>query len=280
MTARVETAHQDLESRVRERTASLSEATAILAQRVAELNVTRAELEAINQELEAFSYSVSHDLRAPLRHILGFASLLDRSSATLGDEGRRYVKTIAAAATRMGTLIDDLLAFSRVSRTTLTKQPVNLSRLVTEAQHELQNGAGNPSISWQIEDLPAAHGDPALLRLVFVNLLSNAIKYSATRDHPQIAVGATPADRDETVIFVRDNGVGFDMQYAGKLFGVFQRLHTTDEFEGTGIGLANVRRIVQRHGGRTWAEGAVDGGATFYFSLPAAARVTHTPTGL
>jgi PAS domain S-box-containing protein len=231
------------------------------------------ELKAMNDELEAFSYSVSHDLRAPLRHIVGFASLLAQSSAALNDEGRRYVKTIIEAANRMGALIDDLLAFSRVSRTKLTKVPVNLTHVVRDAQREVVNGAEPTAITWRIHDLPRVEADPALLRLVFVNLLSNAIKYSAKRPQAQIEVGTTSSDRGETIVFVRDNGIGFDMQYAPKLFGVFQRLHSADDFAGTGIGLANVRRIIQRHGGRTWAEGVVDGGATFYVSLPSAGGI-------
>ena len=228
-----------------------------------------AELAAVNRELEAFSYSVSHDLRAPLRHITGFAMMLDQSaSSTLDAEGRRYLKTIMEAATRMGRLIDDLLAFSRVGRTQLGRSPVDLNRLVQEAKQEVSADINGRPVVWNIQQLPTVEGDPSLLRLVFVNLLSNALKYSATRPKTEIQVGVLPQSDTETVVFVRDNGVGFEMQYAHKLFGVFQRLHSGDEFEGTGIGLANVRRIVQRHGGRTWAEGEVNRGATFYVSLP------------
>jgi light-regulated signal transduction histidine kinase (bacteriophytochrome) len=226
------------------------------------------ELAAVNRELEAFSYSVSHDLRAPLRHVTGFAALLEQSHAdALGEEGRRLLGKITGSATRMGRLIDDLLAFSRVSRTPLVKTRVDLNSLVSEAQQEVSVGLNGRRVSWTCDPLPAVDADPALLRLVLVNLLSNGLKYSATRQHTEIAVGAVPG-HDDTVIFVRDNGVGFDPKYAHKLFGVFQRLHSADQFEGTGIGLANVRRIVQRHGGRTWAEGIPDSGATFYFSLP------------
>lgn len=229
-----------------------------------------AELDAANQELEAFTYSVSHDLRAPLRHVVGFATLLanDTGGLLLDSQNRRYLETLTAAAERMGTLIDDLLAFSRTSRASLDKQPVSLSTLVREAQAEIAAQAAGRTIVWKVQDeLPEVHADPALLRLALVNLLSNAVKYTGTRDVAEIEVGTT-MNNGEVVVFVRDNGVGFDMQYAHKLFGVFQRLHRQDEFEGTGIGLANVRRIIHRHGGRTWAEAQVDRGATFFFSLP------------
>jgi PAS domain S-box-containing protein len=227
------------------------------------------ELTAVNQELEAFSYSVSHDLRAPLRHITGFAALLsDSTSSSLDADGQRFLKTIVDAAARMGRLIDDLLAFSRVGRTPLGRSRTSLNQVVREAQHEVMASANGHAINWHLGDLPAVHADPSMLRLVFVNLLSNAVKYSSTRNPSEIVVGTMPGQAPEIVVFVRDNGVGFDMAYADKLFGVFQRLHRTDEFEGTGIGLANVRRIVQRHGGRAWAEATLDGGATFYISLP------------
>jgi PAS domain S-box-containing protein len=227
------------------------------------------DLATVNRELEAFSYSVSHDLRAPLRHITGFAMMLEQStSSSLDSEGRRHLKTITEAATRMGRLIDDLLAFSRVGRTQLVRSRINLNQLARDARHEVSVDLNGRVVSWQFHDLPVVEGDPSLLHLVLVNLLSNALKYSAIRPRAEIEVGALAGDGTETVVYVRDNGVGFDMQYADKLFGVFQRLHSGDEFEGTGIGLANVRRIVQRHGGRTWAEGRVEGGATFYFSLP------------
>jgi light-regulated signal transduction histidine kinase (bacteriophytochrome) len=185
------------------------------------------------------------------------------------------VKTIVEAATRMGRLIDDLLAFSREGRAELTLAPVALNDLVRDVQREVGDGASPDRLVWRIGDLPVVAGDRALLRLVFVNLLSNAVKYSSTRDRSEVEVGAAPsADAGEAVVFVRDNGVGFDMTYAHKLFGVFQRLHAADEFEGTGIGLANVRRIVQRHGGRVWAESRIGAGATFYVSLPREVTVT------
>ena len=232
-----------------------------------------AELTAINEELEAFSYSVSHDLRAPLRHVTGFASLLQRSAGDrLGEKDARYLQTIVDAARRMGQLIDDLLAFSRAGRTQLERKRVSLGAVVREAQHDLIRPDAAPPVAWTVHPLPEVLGDPALLRQVFVNLLSNATKYSSTRQCPTVEVGVQPSGAQETVIYVRDNGVGFDVAYAGKLFGVFQRLHSSEAFEGTGIGLANVRRIIHRHGGRVWAEGAVDAGATFYFSLPYASE--------
>jgi signal transduction histidine kinase len=245
---------------------SLQEAHAKLEERVRERT---EELNASNSELEAFSYSVSHDLRAPLRHITGFATLLgEHAAASLDAQGHRYLKTITDAAAGMATLIDDLLAFSRMGRASVSKRRVDLTQLVGEARAEVSADVNGRRIDWEVHDLPAVDADPALLRPAVVNLLSNAVKYTSTRDEARIEVG-TESRPGEVVVFVRDNGVGFDMAYAHKLFGVFQRLHRADEFSGTGIGLANVRRIVQRHGGRTWAEGVVDGGATFYFSLPA-----------
>jgi PAS domain S-box-containing protein len=228
-----------------------------------------AELDALTQELEAFSYSVSHDLRAPLRHVTGFASLLQRSAAErLKETEARHLQTIVDAAARMGRLIDDLLAFSRMGRAAIAPQRVSLEALVRNAVQEVQESAPGRAIAWTIHPLPEVDGDPAMLQLVLVNLLSNAVKYTAGRARAEITVGASKSAPGETVVYVRDNGAGFDMQYVHKLFGVFQRLHSHDEFEGTGIGLANVRRIVHRHGGRVWAEGAVDAGANFFFSLP------------
>jgi PAS domain S-box-containing protein len=227
------------------------------------------ELADANSELEAFSYSVSHDLRAPLRHITGFAAFLERAvGASLDEQARRYLQTITDAASRMGHLIDDLLAFSRMARADLVKQRLSLGDLVSDVQSELATGTEGREIVWTVHPLPVVDADRSMLRLVLVNLLSNALKYTATRSQAQVEIGVNGRGPGETVVFVRDNGVGFDMQYAHKLFGVFQRLHGADEFEGTGIGLANVRRIVHRHGGRTWAEGVVNSGATFYFSLP------------
>jgi len=227
-----------------------------------------AEFEAANKELEAFSYSVSHDLRAPLRHIDGYVELLTKHAAsTLDEKGRRHLATISSAARKMGALIDDLLAFSRMGRAEMRKTSVNLASLAEEVVQDLKVDAKDRRVEWKVGRLPTVHGDPAMLRLVFENLFSNAIKYSGPRDAARIEVDAQPQN-GEIVVSVRDNGVGFDPTYAHKLFGVFQRLHGQAEFEGTGIGLANVRRIVSRHGGRTWAEGAIGQGATFYFSLP------------
>jgi PAS domain S-box-containing protein len=226
------------------------------------------QLEAANKELEAFSYSVSHDLRAPLRHIDGFARLLaQREGDRLDPTSARYLRVIGEAARKMGQLIDDLLAFSRMSRTEMQMLPVDLGQVVGDVRHDLAPMAEGRSIEWRIEPLPVICGDPAMINVVLSNLLSNAVKYTAPRERARIAVGAAAEDADEVVISVSDNGVGFDMAYAHKLFGVFQRLHRDEEFEGTGIGLATVRRIISRHGGRVWAVAAPEGGATFYMTL-------------
>jgi signal transduction histidine kinase len=272
MSGRVELAHRELEARVQQRTAKLEEAGRLLSEHVRELKDSREELVAVNRELEAFSYSVSHDLRAPLRHVSGFAAMLmDSAAPSLDANAKRLLKTIIDAASRMGCLIDDLLGFSRIGRTPLSRSSVNLDGLLQDARNEIAAGSHNDAIVWRVGGLPTVSGDPALLRLVLVNLLSNAVKYSGSRSPAEIEVGTVATDGDETVLFIRDNGVGFDMQYGHKLFGVFQRLHSADEFEGTGIGLANVKRIVHRHGGRVWAESAVGSGATFFVALPKAA---------
>jgi light-regulated signal transduction histidine kinase (bacteriophytochrome) len=239
-----------------------------LEQRVVERT---AELQAANKELETFSYSVSHDLRAPLRHIMGFTNLLQQDAeSSFSEQGRANLATISRAAQRMGTLIDDLLNFSRVGRAGIKKANVNLDELVRDTLDDFQAEAKERKITWKIQPLPFVHADRALLRMVLVNLISNAVKFTGARAGPKIEIGCLPNGDSETVVFIKDNGAGFDPNYAHKLFGVFQRLHSADEFEGTGIGLANVQRIILRHGGRVWAEGVVDGGATFYFSIPKA----------
>lgn len=232
----------------------------------ADLRQRAAQLEAVNAELEAFSYSVSHDLRAPLRHIDGFASLLEKNAtARLDDKDRRYLATISGAARQMGVLIDDLLAFARVGRSAIQPVPVDHAALVAEI---IRTGlVAAPQVEWRIAPLPSLPGDPALLRQVWFNLLDNAVKYSRPAATPVVEITAR-TDGPEIIFSVRDNGVGFDPRYTGKLFQVFSRLHSAGEFEGTGIGLALVRRIVARHGGRTWAEGEPGRGACISFAFP------------
>lgn len=235
----------------------------------AELLEARDRLESSNKELEAFAYSVSHDLRAPLRHMVGFAELLQKHASTALDEKcRRYINNIQEAAKRMGVLIDDLLAFSRIGRVETQKTLVNMEQLVKEVLNEVRQETAERDIDWKVGALPACFGDRSMFRLVLVNLLANAAKFTRSRTHAQIEVGNSVDNDRETEFYVRDNGVGFNMKYVDKLFGVFQRLHSSDEFEGTGIGLATVQRIIHRHGGKVRAEGAVGQGATFYFSIP------------
>ena len=206
---------------------------------------------------------------APLRHVLGFIQVLKQDAGpSLSEKNLGRLANISEAAKQMGNLIENLLSFSHAGRTELQKKDVNLDALVRETLGDFKEETKGRDIVWEIGALPAVLADQALLRIVVVNLISNAVKYTARRPQARIEIGCSPGNDKETVIFIRDNGAGFDPRYAGKLFGVFQRLHSHDDFEGTGIGLANVRRIIHRHGGRTWAEGAVDKGATFYFSIP------------
>ncbi|MCJ2012645.1 ATP-binding protein [Methylobacterium sp. J-076] len=242
----------------------------IVLRRAEELAAMSEELQRSNKELEAFSYSVSHDLRAPFRHIVGYSNLLKtREGANLSDKGRHYVDTIIEAAFSAGTLVDNLLSFSQMGRNALNKVSGDMNALVEEVRRKaLRDVPPDRTVLWDIQPLGRAYADPVMLRLVIENLLSNAVKYTRGKAEAVITMGRLPPKDGEAVFFVRDNGAGFDMAYVDKLFGVFQRLHRVEEFEGTGIGLANIRRIVERHGGRTWAEGTVGEGATFYFTLP------------
>jgi signal transduction histidine kinase len=234
-----------------------------------ELNSHLRQVEAANKELEAFSYSVSHDLRAPLRHIIGFVELLnERDLVTLDDKSRHYLQVISESARKMGTLIDDLLTFSRMGRAEMMKTRVDIGRLVQEVIAEMAEEVKGRDIAWEIAPLPTIEGDRAMLRQVMANLIANALKFTRPSPRTRIVIGAVIDHPSETLFYVRDNGVGFDMKYVDKLFGLFQRLHDSEQFEGTGVGLANVQRIIHRHGGRIWAEGAPESGATFWFSLP------------
>lgn len=258
----------ELEQRVDERTQELRTAHAELRKTNAELLQLTAELQVANSELEAFSYSVSHDLRAPLRAVDGFSGiLLEDYADKLDAEGQRLLQMIRRNMQRMNQLIDDLLAFSRVSRQELKMSAICMEDLINAVVEELSTTAANDHRQLRIQPLPPARGDPAMIRQVLVNLLSNAIKFSRHQETPVIEISGR-VEATHNLYCFKDNGAGFDMRYADKLFGVFQRLHSEREFEGTGVGLAIVQRIIQRHGGQVWAEAEVGEGAAFYFTLP------------
>jgi light-regulated signal transduction histidine kinase (bacteriophytochrome) len=238
-------------------------------ERTAKLREINDDLQSVNKELEAFAYSVSHDLRAPLRHIAGFTELLQKDAEPILDQkSRLYITKILESADRMGSLVDDLLAFSRIGRVETQKTTINLESLVRDVIAEIAPDTQGRSIVWRIGTLPICYGDPSLLGLVFTNLISNAVKFTRARPQAEIEIDSLNHRPNEVVVFVKDNGIGFDTKYKDKLFGVFQRLHSKDAFEGTGIGLATVQRIVHRHGGRVWAEGSIENGATFCVALP------------
>jgi two-component system, sensor histidine kinase and response regulator len=239
-----------------------------LERRLEEVNRLNRELEALNSELESFNYSVSHDLRAPLRSVNGFCQILiEDYSDNLDDQGQDYLRRMSRSCQRMGELIDDLLQLSRTSRVPIHRKDVDLTQLAQGIIADLQKAEPERDAEVLIQDGLVANGDEHLLRVLVKNLLDNAWKFTKYREQAVIEVGAFTQDDGQLVYYVRDNGAGFDMEYAGKLFGAFQRLHSEAEFEGTGIGLATVQRIINRHGGKVWAEGAVDQGATFYFTL-------------
>lgn len=242
----------------------------IVLRRAEEMAALSERLTAINKELEAFSYSVSHDLRAPFRHIVGYAQLLKKfEGERLSERGDRYIETIIESAISAGQLVDDLLSYSHMGRSTITPVSIDVARMVEEARARLTMEGDRHRVDWRVGDLAAVSADPMMMRLVVQNLLENALKFSRDREPAVIEIGSEAKEGNVT-IWVRDNGAGFDMAYVDKLFGVFQRLHREEEFEGTGIGLANVKRIVERHGGRVWAQGEPDKGATFFFALPGA----------
>jgi light-regulated signal transduction histidine kinase (bacteriophytochrome) len=249
--------------------ALLLEATLLygrLARLLVEAKESNIRLQAAIKELDAFSYTVSHDLRAPLRAIDGFSRiLLDDCRSILPEQPREYLQLVRDNTVQMGHLVDDLLTFARLGRQPMRKQQVPTAPIIEQVVHDLRRQANGRSVSVSVGEMPLLWGDPALLKQVFVNLIDNAFKYTRMRTEAAIVIGAREIG-GEQVVFVGDNGAGFDMQYANKLFGVFQRLHRAEDFEGTGVGLAIVQRIVQRHGGRVWAEAAIDRGATFYFT--------------
>jgi signal transduction histidine kinase len=267
-TGALRTRAQQMEAEVYQRSQEVAEANRQLQEKQARLERLQWELENANQELESFTYSVSHDLRAPLRAIDGFSqALLEDYGPTLPLEGQHLLSMVRQNAQRMGRLIDDLLGFARLGTKSLVLAPVDLAALTHTVVEELQQANAERRVTVAVAALPSVRGDPALLRQVLTNLVGNAFKFTRLRPDAQVEIGTRNEGRD-VVCYVRDNGAGFDMRYADKLFGVFQRLHRADEFEGTGVGLALVQRIIRRHGGRVWADGRVNEGATFFFTLP------------
>jgi light-regulated signal transduction histidine kinase (bacteriophytochrome) len=265
----VEAANHRLEDEIRERKLAEEEVHKLNAALERHVEERTAELADAIKQLEAFSYSVSHDLKAPLRAISGFSkALLEDYGPGLEDEARNYLNLIARGAEKMGQLINDLLAFSRLGRNRMSSAAIDMDDLAKSVYDELSRSAPDRNIECRLQPLPPTRGDRAMIRQVLVNLLSNAIKFTRSAQTASIEVGCSGSDIEQNTYYVKDNGAGFDMQYSDKLFGVFQRLHSAKEFEGTGVGLAIVERIVLRHGGRVWAEGKVNEGATFHFTLP------------
>ncbi|HEY8936759.1 MAG TPA: response regulator [Cyclobacteriaceae bacterium] len=250
-----------------EKNTALEKAEVEIKQLNSDLQTNLMQLESINKELESFSYSISHDLRAPLRAISGYAKMVEEDfGETLGIDGNRLLKIIQNNVIKMNKLIDGLLQFSRSGKKEVSKSEIDMEGIVQHVIHDIRDSIKD-HVKISVNKLSPAFADNMLITQVWVNLISNAVKYSSTKEHPQIEIGSTKNDHSIT-FFVKDNGAGFSMDYADKLFGVFQRLHSAEEFEGTGVGLAIVQRIITRHGGRVWAEAQVDNGATFYFSLP------------
>jgi signal transduction histidine kinase len=269
MTEKIRELVGSLEERVRERQRAEDEVRRLNSELEERVRARTGELQTANEELEAFSYSVSHDLRTPLRHMAGFLYLMAQKP-DVKEEDRAHLAVIQGAVKRMWNLIDALLAFSRAGRVAIRRAPIDVKGLVEEARVELADEIRSRKISWRLGTLPVVEGDRVLLQQVMTNLLSNAVKFSRHRETAEIEIRESPenAQGNERVFLVRDNGVGFDIAYSKKLFAVFKRLHGPEEFDGSGVGLANVERIVRRHGGRIWAEAAVDAGATFYVALP------------
>jgi light-regulated signal transduction histidine kinase (bacteriophytochrome) len=268
-TRQAESANRELTTEIGERRRAEEEVSKLNAELEHRVVARTGQLDAANKELEAFSYSVAHDLRAPLRHINGFSKILqDDYSTALDATAQHYLKSIQDGAKNMGRLVDDLLKMGQIGRQELVCRPTDLNSLVRRALQDLQPECEGRQIEWRIGELPSVDCDSGLIRQVFANLLSNAVKYTRPREKAVIEVGQVTTDGAPTV-FVRDNGAGFDQKYAHKLFGVFQRLHSAEQFEGTGVGLATAHRIVQKHGGRIWAQAEVDKGATFFIALAA-----------